>query len=331
MTASAPRTALVIGATGGFGGHVAAALIRRGWRLRALARNPEAARARFGAREPVEWIAGDAMNPDEVLAAAQGVCLIVHAANQPGYRNWAGTVLPMLRSSIEAAKAVGARLLYPGSVYNFAPDAGPSIDETVAFAPKTRKGRLRVQAEAELRAATQAGARVLVLRAGDFFGPNSVDGAALGWLTVRRQGRVTQVRRPGPGQNGHAFAYLPDLAEAAARLVEAEDRLAAYDVVHFRGHWLDGYDELPAAIRRATGQPGLPTVGFPYALLTALSPFNETFRELLEMRYLWQVPIGLNGSKLERLIGPEPHTPLDRAVAASLDDLAAAEREKMAA
>ena len=66
-------------------------------------------------------------------------------------------------------------------------------------------------------------------------------------------------------------------------------------------------------------------------MLTALSPFNETFRELLEMRYLWQVPIGLNGSKLERLIGPEPHTPLDRAVAASLDDLAAAEREKMAA
>ena len=37
--------ALVVGATGGFGGATAAALIAHGWRVRALHRNPEAAAA----------------------------------------------------------------------------------------------------------------------------------------------------------------------------------------------------------------------------------------------------------------------------------------------
>lgn len=41
-------------------------------------------------------------------------------------------------------------------------------------------------------------------------------------------------------------------------------------------------------------------------------------RELIEMRYLWQKPLRLNGAKLERTLGTVPHTPLDEAVAATL-------------
>ena len=37
-----PRTALVLGATGGSGGEIAAALLRRGWKVRALVRDTEA-------------------------------------------------------------------------------------------------------------------------------------------------------------------------------------------------------------------------------------------------------------------------------------------------
>ena len=38
-----PSPALVIGATGGVGGAVARSLLARGWRVRALNRNPETA------------------------------------------------------------------------------------------------------------------------------------------------------------------------------------------------------------------------------------------------------------------------------------------------
>src|SRR4051812_31187730 len=94
MSSPANKTVLVIGATGGFGTAAAQALAAHGWRVRALQRDPEAARAKSGL--PLDWVKGDAMVGDEVGRAAEGASAIVHAANPPGYRNWAGTVVPML-------------------------------------------------------------------------------------------------------------------------------------------------------------------------------------------------------------------------------------------
>jgi len=319
VTNSTERTALIIGATGLFGLHAAEALIKHGWRVRALTRNPAAAAAKLGPKTPIEWVKGDAMDTASTVAAAAGAQLVVHAANPPAYRNWKGTVLPMAESAIAAAKAAGARLMLPVSVYNFAPSAGPAISETAPQLPATRKGAIRVEVERRLRKASEDGLKVLLLRAGDFFGPAAP--GALSWLVTQSKGRVTQVWSPGPGDNGHAYAYLPDLAETMARLVDDEDRLGRFEVFHFRGHYLERNAAFGEAIRRVTGNPKLPVRPFPWAVVWAAAPFNETFRELLEMRYLWKRPVGLANAKLTRFLGEEPHTPLDAALCASLADM----------
>jgi hypothetical protein len=41
---------------------------------------------------------------------------------------------------------------------------------------------------------------------------------------------------------------------------------------------------------------------------------------MLEMRYLWQVPLQLDNEKLRAAIGAEPHTPIETALAATLGD-----------
>jgi nucleoside-diphosphate-sugar epimerase len=312
------RTALIIGATGSFGAHAMCALARRGWTLKALARDPAAAARKTGPNMPVEWIAGDAMNEADVVAAAHGVQLIVHGANPPRYKNWRGLAIPMLRATIAAATAERARIVYPGSVYNFAPDSGPMIAEDAPQAPVTRKGKIRVEMEEMLRAAVAGGARVLVLRAGDFFGP-AAPNSALAWLTNRKAGKVTSVYTPGPA--GHAFAYLPDLAEAMGRLIDRQDELADYDVFHFAGHWLARPDDLVKAIRTAAGDAAIPAKPFPWLMLAALSPFVTLFRELLEMRYLWQKPIGLDETKLRSFLGEVPATSLETAVREAMADL----------
>ena len=314
------KTALIIGATGSFGVHAVQALIKHGWAIRALARDPAAATAKLGARMPIEWVKGDAMDRTSVIAAANGVQLIVHAANPPGYRNWKGTVLPMTDSAIAAAKASGARLVIPGSVYNFAPDSGGAIGEDAPQKPATRKGALRVEMERRLRAASQDGVKVLVLRAGDFFGP-AAPNSALSWLAQKGRNRVTGLFAPGPKDVGHAFAYMPDLSETLARLVDAEDRLGAFEVFHFRGQWLARSGELGESMRRVTGNPNLPVRSFPWIVVHVAAPFNETFRELLEMRYLWEKPIGLDNAKLVKFLGEEPHTPLDAALRTTLIDM----------
>jgi nucleoside-diphosphate-sugar epimerase len=313
------KTALIIGATGAFGSHAIEALLKRGWRIRALARDPGAAAAKLGARTPIDWVEGDAMNAASVVEAAKGARLIVHAANPPRYRNWKGTVLPMAESAIAAAKASGARLVLPGNVYNFAPDAGSAIAEDAPQAPSTRKGAIRAELEYRLRRASEEGVKVLILRAGDFFGPAAW--GALDWLIQRKPGRMTGIYAPGAETVGHAFAYLPDLAETLARLVEAEDRLSTFEVFHFRGQWVDRYGDFVAALRAGARRPDLKVRSFPWFVVRLAAPFDETFHELLEMRYLWRRPIGLDNAKLVRFLGEEPRTPLEHALRVSLADM----------
>ena len=134
------KTALVIGATGGVGSEVARALSRRGYQVRALHRDPERAKVRMASLGAIDWLKGDAMNAADVLRASTGVSLVVHAANPPGYRNWQGLALPMLENSIAAARAAGARLVFPGTVYNFGPETFPRVAESAPQRPKPRPG-----------------------------------------------------------------------------------------------------------------------------------------------------------------------------------------------
>jgi nucleoside-diphosphate-sugar epimerase len=313
------KTALVLGATGSFGAHAVQALIKHGWTIRALSRDPVAAIGKLGARTPIDWIQGDAMDRASVVAAARGAQLIVHAVNPPRYRNWKGTVLPMTDNAIAAARASGARLVVPGTVYNFAPDSGAMIGEDAPQTPVTRKGAIRAEMERRLRQASdQDGVKVLVLRAGDFFGP-AAPNSALAWLAQKSRGRLTGVYSPGAA--AHGFAYMPDLGETLARLVDAEDRLSAYEVFHFRGHWMADGQVIGQALRRVTGNAKLPIRAFPSAVLYLMAPFDETMREMLEMGYLWKRPIGLDNAKLVRFLGQEPHTTLDTAMRATLADM----------
>ena len=317
MTTTCIRTALIIGATGGIGSETAKALIAAGWQVRALTRDVGRARRDFAALGPVEWVAGDALSAGDVVAAARGARLLVHAANPPGYRNWRGLALPMLESSIAAARAGDMRLVLPGNIYNFGRDAGAVLDEHSPQHPATRKGRVRVEMEQRLARAARDGVRSLVVRAGDYFGGHGPSS----WFTtamVRPGKPVRFVIYPGRRDVGHAFAYLPDLAQAIARLAAIEARLAPVEVVHFAGHWLERGVEIAEAIRRVAGTPRAPILPFPAALLYLAAPFSETFAEMIEMRYLWREALRLDNRKLETLIGPEPHTPLDLAVRESL-------------
>lgn len=316
------KLALVIGATGGFGGEVAAQLLAAGWRVRALHRNPEAARTVTGLA--ADWVKGDAMQGADVIAAADGAQAIVHAANPPGYRNWAGLVLPMMENSIAAARRCGARILLPGNVYNYGPDAFGTIAEDAPQHPLTRKGKIRVEMERRLRQAGQDGVKSVVLRAGDFFGPGA-DSSFLARGIISAGKPVRTLTYPGPLGVRHAWAYLPDLGQTAVRLLNREADLAAVASFHFAGHALSG-DELAAAFETVVGRK-LPVKSFPWFALNAVGPFNETFRELAEMRYLWRETVLMNNARFVHQLGAEPHTPLEEALATTLEGLGSLQAE----
>lgn len=314
------ESVLVLGATGGIGGEVTRQLRDAGWHVREMrraAQNPDSG------DNGIEWIQGDAMNRDDVARAAQGCAVIVHAVNPPGYRRWAELVLPMLDNTIAAASRERATIVLPGTIYNFGPDAFPMLSEDSPQHPVTRKGAIRAEMEAGLKRASDEGARVLIVRAGDFFGPK----AGNNWFSqgLVKQGQpVGKISYPGARGVGHDWAYLPDVARTMVELLARRAALEPFACFHMRGHRDHDGTQFAAAIQRVverrTGRK--PGVGaFPWWLLALASPFNTTLRELREMRYLWRTPIRMDNARLVATLGHEPHTPLDEAIEATLAGL----------
>lgn len=251
-----------------------------------------------------------------MLRAATGTAIIAHAVNPPGYAKWREKAVPMLANSIVAAQHSGARILFPGNIYAFGPAARAVIDEASPQNPDTVKGAVRMDMEAMLRHAADHGVRSLIVRAGDFFGPD----VASSWFSqaLAKGGRKARVIRDlGAPGIGHSWAYAPDLAETFMRLLDREDELATHDVFHFRGHWIADGRGMAEAVQRALGGH-VPIRRFFWPQIYLIAPFVTFFRELIEMRWLWRESVRLDNRKLEAVIGPEPHTPLDAAVDAAL-------------
>ncbi|MEO8017006.1 MAG: SDR family oxidoreductase, partial [Pseudomonadota bacterium] len=311
---------LVLGATGGIGGETARQLRDAGWEVRALKRGAAQDSAQ---RDGIVWLRGDAMNLQDVMSAAKGCSVIVHAVNPPGYRRWAELVLPMLDNTIAAAIAEGATVVLPGTVYNYGPDAFPVLSEASPQHPATRKGAIRGEMERRLQAAAGRGARVLIVRAGDFFGPQTGNS----WFSqgMVKPGRpIRTIGVPGDKGVGHQWSYLPDVARTMVKLLARRDTLDGFTALHMAGHWDADGTEMAQAIRRTVQKRtgAAPRIGvFPWWLATLVSPFVPTLRELREMRYLWRNPIRMDNTRLVQVLGHEPHTPLDAAVEATLEGL----------
>jgi nucleoside-diphosphate-sugar epimerase len=307
------KSAIVIGANGAFGKSVATALAAKGWHITGFMRIAKPSKVYH------QIIEGDAKNTAQVASACSGQELIIYGVNPP-YHEWASDALPMLNNTIAAAKASGATILFPGNIYNYGPDAGANLTENSPQNPVTKKGKIRVAMENALIKAADDGVNTIVLRMGDFFGPGAVSTWFEAGLFGGKPGIPKSIAYPGDITIGHSWAYIPDIGEAAARLVEAH-MPHGFEAFNFPGHLTQNGTELVDAINAAmlekTGRK-IPVKAFPWGFLQLVRPFIRIVNELYEMRYLWDVPHRLDGTKLEAIIGPIPQTPLNQAVRATL-------------
>ncbi|WP_306048553.1 NAD(P)H-binding protein [Oceaniradius stylonematis] len=299
-------TIVIAGAAGRIGHAAAEAFIEAGWTVRGIARGAKLGRLPAGV-EPVE---ADAMDREAMIAACAGADVVLHALNPP-YDKWDELAMPMAENVIAAARAAGATVMLPGNVYNYGTAVRPGLTEDTPMAPDTEKGRIRVAIEDRLRAESETGPRSVVLRAGDFFG-GPVDGS---WfdLVIAKDLRKGRVVWPGRRDIDHAFAFMPDFARAFVMVADRRETLPPFARLHFAGHTATG-QQFHAAMETAVGRP-LRNGAAPWTIMRVIGLFNPLVREVVKMRYLWDTPHSLDNTRLEALIGAEPHTPLETALA----------------
>ena len=310
MTTSIP-TVLILGAQGRFGQAAAAAFATAGWRVRAQTRRP-------AARWPpgVEGVLCDALQPDAVAHAAQGAAVIVNALNPP-YTQWERLALPLADSALAAAQASGALLMFPGNVYNFGRHLPPRLDGATPEVADHPKAGIRIGIEQRMQAAALRGVNSVVVRAGDFFG-GTARGAWFDLVIVKSLAKGKLVY-PGPIDQAHAWAYLPDLAQVFVRLAEQRGQLRGAHRFHFVGHAISGA-ELHRGLEQASGRT-LRLGNFPWGIVRLMAPFAPMLKATLEMRYLWQRPHAMEDGPLRARLGQIAQTPLSQALAQALADL----------
>ena len=312
------KSVLILGARGRLGLSAVRAFAAAGWRV--------LGQVRPGATPPpvpgVQWLATALHDTEALHRQAQGVQVVVHAIN-PAYTTaaWQAEVLPLTEAALAIAQSLGASLMVPGNVYNFGPNAPLVLQPATPQAAHTAKGRVRMAMEQRLAASP---VQTIVLRAGDFFGQGT--GSWFDTVVAKELPRGVLRYPAAPGVNT-AWAYLPDLAQTFVRVAEKQSVLGAHTVLHFAGHNLCAADWQavlagPMAARGWLAAGAVPALrALPWWLLRMGGWFSPVLASLVEMRYLWQRPYGLDNFALVRLIGPEPRTPLAQAAAAAVQDL----------
>ncbi len=297
------ETVLVLGANGRFGRAAAQAFSDAGWQVRA--------QVRPGAPAPVIGTPVFAALEDSAAlkSAGEGAAVIVNALNPP-YHHWAKAVPAITAAVIGLARATGATVLIPGNVYNFGTQLPAVLTEDTAPDGDHAKARIRIALEDAYR---DAGVPTIILRAGDFIDTVAGDNWFEGQITTGvPKGRITY---PGPLDQPHAWAFLPDMARAMAMLAARRDALPTFQVVNFPGYTLTGAD-LIAAVEAETGP--LKRKAFPWWGLRLAALFSPLMREVLAMRYLWNRPHGLDGAVFADLLPDFEETPVQIAVRMSL-------------
>ena len=303
----------IFGANGNLGRQVAAAFNADGWQVRAITRD-----GKYEHVAGVEVLAADAMNESQVVNAAKGCDFIFNGLNPP-YPQWSKMCMPMARNIMAAAKAHGAVHLFPGNVYNYGSSMPSIISKETPFNADTKKGKIRIEMEAEFeRAAHEDDVQTILLRAGDFFGGTKT-GSSWFDLAISKKLDKGIMTYPGPLDEVHSWAYLPDLAGAFVAAANSSGEFKKFSTYNFEGHANTG-GEMLATMERVTGQ-NLKHKGIPWPLLRMFSLFSPMLKEVCEMSYLWHTAHRLDGKRLERRIGPLAHTPLEQALADALGDL----------
>ena len=136
-----PR-ALITGATGLVGFHVAERLLAAGWHTRALVRAPRSAADLAGSG--VEIVEGDVLDASSVSRAATGCDVLFHAAaavsSRGGWESYRSLNVDGTRNVIAAAQGASARLVHVSSVAVYGSGAhryraGSPIDEDTPLPP----------------------------------------------------------------------------------------------------------------------------------------------------------------------------------------------------
>jgi nucleoside-diphosphate-sugar epimerase len=301
--------AVILGASGPTGFHLAAALRQAGLPVRVVARSASKLDRLFPDGR-IEKRAADIVDPDETLQAVEDCDLVYDCIGLPPAQMH---LHPLTARNIARALARGkARCVQVSSYWAYYPQVGMTMNESHPRSGGTPWMRFRREAEDILLAADAA-----VLHLPDFYGPQVHTGTLQGALVEAARGKT--VNWLGPADNKRDYVYVPDAMRIAATIGGRPQACGQHWCLPGSGP-LTG-EQLAAICARHLGRRvKLRTAGMTMLRLVGL--FNKDLRGFLQMAPEYLKPVHYDARKLEGLLGAQAMTPYESGIAQTLHALA---------
>ncbi|KFN04582.1 SDR family NAD(P)-dependent oxidoreductase [Bacillus clarus] len=294
------KKALVLGASGSMGYAITKELCNRGMHVVAFARNREKLEKLFQGEGSIQIVAGDVFIQADIMNAAKDVDVIFHAVNIP-YSEWENQQSKLLTNVLGITKYYGIKLGIVDNIYAYGKKGREFVKEEDEKKPYTKKGKIRLQLE---EMAKQANVQMFIAHFPDFYGPNAestlVHHTLKGILANKPSSFV------GDKKIAREYIFTPDGAKA---MVE----LALHDEAYGQNWNIPGCgvitgEEMIQYMRELTGYTkSVMTVK--KGIIKLIGLFDKQMKEFVEMLYLTEEPVVLNGEKYESYIGAIPKTP----------------------
>lgn len=293
------KKALVLGASGGMGYSIVKELSNRGIKVVAFARTKSKLEKLFENDENVIAYSGDIFQVNDIIDAADGVDVIFQAANIP-YVDWEEKLESFMENIIQAAKIQYTKLAFVDNIYAYGRSGGGKVGEDFPKNPHTKKGRIRLNVEKRIK---ESEVPALIAHFPDFYGPNAEN--TILHYTLAGIAQNKKAMFVGNQNIAREYIFTPDGATAIVNL--ALDDRAYGQNWNIPGYGVIKGKELIEQIREITGYTkGISTVT--KNMIRMLGLFNGNMREVVEMYYLNEEPVVLDGTKYENLLGELPRT-----------------------
>jgi nucleoside-diphosphate-sugar epimerase len=283
---------IILGAGGAIGTPLAAELLARQQKVRAVSRTGMAPAG-------IEAVRADLNQSDDVLTSVEpGSIVYLLAGLKYDRRVWQDQWPRIMTNVVRACSGKGARLIFFDNVYLYGRVDG-SITEETPVRPTSRKGEIRAGIIDFLQNEMAAGrVNAAIARSADFYGPHADKTSPASIMVFQRLAAGKSAQVLVDPDTKHSYTYTLDCAKALCLLAEADDAFGQAWHLPTAHPPLTGREFIALAAEALGVAPRVSVL--PAWMMKTLGLVVPMMRELAEMLYQNDRDYLFDSSKFER-------------------------------
>ena len=217
----------------------------------------------------------------------------------------------IMRNTIDACKAAGARLIFFDNVYMYGRVKG-SMTESTPYNPCSVKGKIRAEIdEMLLKEMNSGGLKAMIATSADFYGPRAAKTSVVGIMIFEKMKKGKSAQWFVNAKQPHSYTYTPDAAVALFMLSGSESAYGQTWHLPTAKPALTGNEFISIAAKYMHAKNKVQVL--PKWLVGIIGLFMPVMKELGEMLYQNEFPYVFDSSKFEKAFQFKP-TPYEEGI-----------------